>query len=224
MVKESRPRGGEFMTNWKLSPDAKHRLLVSTAMLGALCTGYGRRAYAACVSGPTGTYACSGALTTTQFLPSPPNSLALTVTSDATFSVIVTSGDALDLSSTQGISFTDLTGGAISGATNPPDANNGIGINANQSGGSGNLTISTGSSVAISGGDYAVNVHNSGTGTVTISTLGTVTSSHLGGMEASNTAGLGGMSITTASVTGFPAASTHPISKARCRSTRPPER
>jgi hypothetical protein len=43
------------MTMSKPSTGAKHRLLVSTAMLGVLCLGYGRRAYAAC-SGAGGTY------------------------------------------------------------------------------------------------------------------------------------------------------------------------
>ncbi len=42
------------MTSGKPSPDAKHRLLVSTAMLGALCVGYGRRAYAAACTPPGG--------------------------------------------------------------------------------------------------------------------------------------------------------------------------
>jgi hypothetical protein len=46
------------MTMSKPSTGAKHRLLVSTAMLGVLCLGYGRRAYAAC-SGAGGTYNCT---------------------------------------------------------------------------------------------------------------------------------------------------------------------
>jgi autotransporter family porin len=207
MVEESRPRGGKFMTNWKPSPDAKRRLLVSTAMLGALYTGYGRRAYAAgsCVEAPTGTYACTGAFTTSQIFDNSSGPLVVTGTSG--FGVSSTTGNAVTLGSggtTGGITFTDTDPSniAISGASNPPDTVNGIGIDAEQSAGSGNLTISTGSSVAISGGSEGVFVENiGGTGAVSITTLGTVTSTNGTGISASNSTGLGGLTINTATVT-----------------------
>ena len=183
------------MTNWKPSPDAKRRLLVSTAMLGALCTGYGRRAYAgSCVEAPPGTYACTGAFTTSQNFVNATGPLIVTGT--AGFGVSSTTGNAVTLGSsgtTGGITFTDTdpTNIAISGAANPPDAVNEIGIDAEQTAGSGNLTISTGSSVAISGGSEGVFVGNiGGTGAVSITTLGTVTSTNGTGISASNSTGL----------------------------------
>ena len=110
------------MTNWKPSPDAKRRLLVSTAMLGALYTGYGRRAYAAgsCVEAPTGTYACTGAFTTSQIFDNSSGPLVVTGTSG--FGVSSTTGNAVTLGSggtTGGITFTDTDPSniAISGAS-----------------------------------------------------------------------------------------------------------
>jgi hypothetical protein len=192
------------MTTKKQSPDAKHRLLVGTAMLGVLCSGYGRRAYAAC-TGAAGVYACSGALTTNQILPPAPNAFPLVATGDATFSVDVTTvgGNALTLSGTNGISFIDNSGGAITGGSNPPSPSNGIGIDANNSAGTGDVYIHTGSSVAISAGGYAVYAHNGGSGSVSITTLGTVTSTHQGGIKGDNGFGLAGLTINAATVTGY---------------------
>jgi hypothetical protein len=118
------------MTMSKPSTGAKHRLLVSTAMLGVLCLGYGRRAYAAC-SGAGGTYNCTGALTTTQTL----NSATLSVTTTAPFSISTTAGDAFDLTATTGsLTFTDNNTSTITGF--------GSGISATNNG-SGDLMITT---------------------------------------------------------------------------------
>jgi hypothetical protein len=133
------------MTGAPPSHGPRHRLLLSTAMLGTLCLGYGRRVYADCApSGPAGAYACSGSTTTTQSLSPAPAAAPLVVTTTPGFGVTTTTGDAFDLSTTAagtGLGFTDAYVSTISG--------NGYGINATNLG-AGNLTITaTGS---ISGG------------------------------------------------------------------------
>jgi hypothetical protein len=138
-------KGGEAMATGKLSSEARHRLLVSTAMLGALCVGYGRRAYAGC-TGTLGTYSCSGANTTTITLSPTPATSPLFVTTTSGFSVITTTGDALDLTTTSSsvpsggvdLSFTDANASTITGAHS--------GIYAKNSGPEG-LTISSNGTV-----------------------------------------------------------------------------
>ena len=112
-------------------------------MLGTLCLGYGRRAYADCApSGPAGTYACSGSTTTTQSLSPAPAGAPLVVTTTTGFGIMTTTGDALDLSATAagaGLNFTDAYASTIAG--------NEHGINATNLG-SGDLTITTTGSVS----------------------------------------------------------------------------
>ncbi len=113
-------------------------------MVGALCVGYGRRAYAAC-TGTLGTYSCSGANTTTITLARRRPQPALRY-DDLGFSVITTTGDALDLTTTSSsvpsggvdLSFTDANASTITGAHS--------GIYAKNSGPEG-LTISSNGTV-----------------------------------------------------------------------------
>jgi autotransporter family porin len=193
------PRGGEFMTMSKPSTGAKHRLLVSTAMLGVLCLGYGRRAYAAC-SGAGGTYNCTGALTATQTL----SSGTLSVTTTAPFSISTTAGDAFDLTATTGsLTFTDNNTSTITGFGSGISAtNNGsgdlmitttgtvtgngavspnAGIYAKNYGG--NLTVNT---ATVSGGRYGIYAKNYGSGALSITATGTVTGSGAYGVSADN--------------------------------------
>ena len=201
------------MTTSKPSTDAKHRLLVSTAMLGALCLGYGRRAYAAC-SGAGGTYSCTGALTATQTL----NSATLSVTTAAPFSISTAAGDAFDLTATTGsLTFTDNNASMITGF--------GSGINATNNG-SGDLTITTTGTVTgsgtggtnagvyaknyggsltvnaatVSGGRYGIYAKNYGSGALSITATGTVTGSGAYGISADNRGT--SLTIDVASVTG----------------------
>ncbi len=98
-------------------------------MLGTLCLGYGRRAYADCApSGPAGTYVCSGSTSVTQSLSPNPAAAPLVVTTSPGFSIATTTGDALDLTTTAagtGLSFADSNISSIAG--------NGYGINATNS-------------------------------------------------------------------------------------------
>src|SRR5271163_2004040 len=166
-------------------------LLLSTAMLGTLCLGYGRRAYADCAtSGPTGTYACSGSTTTTQSLSPVPAAAPLVVTTTPGFGVTTATGDAFDLSTTAagtGLNFTDANASTIAG--------NAYGINATNLG-AGDLSITTTGSV--SGGVPGITASgilakNYGAG-LTISAAGVVGVNY--GISAFNR-GSGALSITT---------------------------
>ncbi len=160
-------------------------------MLGTLCLGYGRRAYAQCApSGPAGTYSCSGSATATQSLSPSPSSAALVVTTTPGFGITTTAGDAFDLSTTAsgtGLSFTDANGSMIAGS--------GYGINAANLGG-GDLTITTTGSV--SGGVLqtvtasGIQAKNYGAG-LTISSAGVIGTNY--GISALNE-GVGALSIT----------------------------
>ena len=189
-------------------------------MLGTLCLGYGRRAYADCApSGPAGTYACSGSTTTTQSLSPAPAGAPLVVTTTPGFGVITTTGDALDLSATAagaGLSFTDAYASTIAG--------NGHGINATNLG-SGDLTITTTGSVSggvlqsttasgilaknygaaltitaagVSGTDYGISTLNKGSGALSITTTGAVYGKYNSGIAARNYGG--SLTISAASV------------------------
>jgi len=171
-------------------------------MLGTLCLGYGRRAYADCApSGSAGTYACSGSTTTTQSLSPAPASAPLVVTTTPGFGISTTTGDALDLSATvagAGLSFTDAYASTIAGA--------GHGINATNLG-SGDLTITTTGSVSggvlqstsasgilaknyggaltitaagVAGTDYGISTLNKGSGALSITTTGAGSPSLIG--------------------------------------------
>ena len=219
MIGELWPRGGEFMTNWKPLPDAKQRLLVSTAMLGALCVGYGRRAYAACVASPVGTYVCSGALTTTQsFSPGVP----LSVSTASGFSITTTAGPAFNLTSSGVGSFTDSNSSTITGFTN--------GIYMEGATGSSPITITTTGDVTgqagwgiagrTFGGNLTINANevngttygvigtmSGGSGTLSITTTGAVVEAspsglgNFAGIRAYNN-GTGDTNIQTQAVTG----------------------
>ena len=70
-----------------------------------LCGLHGRRGDA---------YTCSGALTTTQTLPTTPPQ-ALSITTSPGFSISTSSGDAFDLTGTGGLTFTDSNTSTITG-------------------------------------------------------------------------------------------------------------
>jgi autotransporter family porin len=186
------------MTIKKPSRDTKHRLLVSTAMLGALCAGYGRRAYAAC-TGAAGNYNCSGALTTTQNL----SFSSLGVTTEPPFSIITTSGDAFTLTATSGsLTFSDNNSGSPSTIT----AQAGNAISATIQGGSLALVIDTNGTITSNGtglgASNGIKSSNNGTGVTTIASYGNVTAtgSNGHGIEAFVNFGGGALSITTTGI------------------------
>ena len=200
----------------------RHRLLLTTAMLGTLCLGYGRRAYADCApSGPAGTYACSGSVTTTQILSPAPVTAPLVVTTTPGFGITTTTGDALDLSTTAagaGLGLTDAYVSTIVG--------NGYGINATNLG-AGNLAITTTGSVSggvlqnvtasgilaknygagliisaagVVGTNYGISALNKGLGDLSITTTGAVYGKYNSGIAAKNYGG--SLTISAAAVVG----------------------
>jgi autotransporter family porin len=178
------------MTAAPPSHGPRHGLLLSTAMLGTLCLGYGRRAYAACApSGTAGTYACSGSTAATQSLSPTPAAAPLIVTTTPGFGITTATGDAFDLSTTvagtglsfidnnastiagagYGINATNLGGGVLSITANGPVSGLGAGIEAKNYGTS--LTINAG---AVSGGTFGVYALNQGSGALSITTVGQI--------------------------------------------------
>ena len=150
-------------------------LLLGTALLGTLCAGYGRRAYAQCApSGAAGNYACSGTAATTQSLTPSPATAALVVTTLPGFSIVTAVGGAFNLttaSSGSGLSFTDNNASSITGQ--------GYGISATNNG-AGTLSITTSGAVTGEGGSvpgpgYGINATNNGAGALSITATGLVT-------------------------------------------------
>jgi outer membrane autotransporter protein len=144
-------------------------------MLGTLCFGYGRRAYAQCApSGPPGTYSCYGPTLTTQTLSPTPGAAPLVVITSPGFGILTTMNGALDLTTPAagaGLTFTDNNASAITGQ--------GYGISATNNGG-GPLSITTsGAVIGVSnpanGLGYGINATNNGGGALSITTTGPVT-------------------------------------------------
>src|SRR6266513_274281 len=86
----------------------KNRLLVSTAMVGAVF-GYGRQAYAACVNSGGTTYLCSGANAAAQTV----NANEAAVSTAAGFGVNTAVGNAITITGDGALSFTDTHASVI---------------------------------------------------------------------------------------------------------------
>ncbi|MFB9983824.1 hypothetical protein ACFSQQ_04775 [Mesorhizobium kowhaii] len=186
----------------------RNRMVLGTALAAsAFLGGYTRRAYAACLAnegGPAGTYTCSGDTTTTQTLPPLGSPVTvLNVTTDNTFSITTAAGNALTLTGTGGLTFSDyasgdpnfstITGfvsgivarnyssGALSITTTGTVTGNnlsspgfgGIGIYAHNYVGTTDLTIRAADA---SGAGNGINAINQGTGALSITASGTVAS------------------------------------------------
>lgn len=170
------------------------RLALSAAITTALFSGYGgRKAYAACVVSPVGTYTCSGAETTTQTI-NTINPSAITITTSPGFSLNTAAGDGFDIdtgAATLGLTFTDNNSSTITGANYGIDALN-----------SGTGALSSTTTGAVTGtSQYGIRARNTATGTdLTINTA-SVTGGN-GGILAANF-GTGALSITSSgAVTG----------------------
>ncbi|TPJ41394.1 hypothetical protein [Mesorhizobium sp. B2-6-5] len=199
------------------APSLRNRLVLGTALatsafLGGY-RGYVRRAYANC-SGAGGIYTCSNVTTTTQTLPplgSPPT--VLSVTTDNSFSISTAAGNALTLTGTGGLTFSDFASGdpnfsTITGfysgivarnyssgalsitATGTVTGNNlsspgfgGIGIYAHNYVGTTDLTIRAADA---SGAGNGIKAINQGTGALSITASGTVTSTSYPSIAAAN--------------------------------------
>ncbi|MGJ8535273.1 MAG: autotransporter outer membrane beta-barrel domain-containing protein [Alphaproteobacteria bacterium] len=173
----------------------KAQLAVSTAMASVVLLGYGgRNAFADCAGGG-GTYLCSAYTNTTQTLTGAP----LTVTTASDFEIITATGDALNLTGTGGLSFTDSNASTITGydsgirsanlasgalsitTTGVVTGQNNDGIFARNSGT--DLTIEA---TEVDGNRHGILARNNGSGALSITATGLVTGLTEYGIYAQN--------------------------------------
>ncbi len=129
--------------------------MMTTALTVPALFGYGtRQAYALC-TGPTDNTVCSGNLTTTQSVSG--NNASIRMDTGATVTMVA--GNAISITGTGDLSFTNTDGGAISGSLN------GLFISAS-GGGADTVTVTT--TQAVSGGQRGIFASNAGTGALTI--------------------------------------------------------
>jgi outer membrane autotransporter protein len=199
-------------TKFSFHRSVKKQLTISTALAGAILSGYGaRKSYAGDCSGGPNTYTCSGAATggdTAQILSGAP----LTVTTTSGFGISTATGTAFDLTGSNGLEFNDSYGSDITGATFGIDAGNttnslsitttghvegvsGYGIYANNSGI--DLTINAAS---VTGNYDGINAANNGSGVLSITTTGHVEGASDDGIFAINRGT--NLTINAASATG----------------------
>lgn len=173
----------------------KAQLAVSTAMASVVLLGYGgRNAFADCAGGG-GTYLCSAYTNTTQTLTGAP----LTVTTASDFEIITATGDALNLTGTGGLSFTDSNASTITGygsgirsanlasgalsitTTGVVTGQNNDGIYAQNYGT--DLTIKA---AEVDGDRYGILARNNGSGALSITATGPITGQIYSGIYARN--------------------------------------
>ncbi len=214
-------RGPRVNTSLESSSPRKNslrvRLAMTTALAGILFSYGGRQVYAGTCTGGGGIYSCSGAANPVTDVTQMLNSGGpLTVTTTAGFGIDTTAGvftNAIELTGSSGISFTDNNSAAISGS--------GYGIYALNSG-TGSIAITTTGTVTGTGtfaiyadnsatGSLAINAHkisglrgiyadNSGTGTTNVNVTGTVNTTDFGiYVDNSNTSG--DITISTGAIT-----------------------
>jgi outer membrane autotransporter protein len=168
--------------------------------------------------GGSGTYLCSGEITTTQSL-SPPAGQILTVNTTEQISIVTATGNALNLSNSAGdfgLSFTDTYGSTITGATAGISARNngfsslsitttgdvtginGRGIDAYHSANGGDLTIEA---AAVTGRTNGIYANNKSSGGVSITASGSVASTTNDGIYANNSSAGTGVTIQAVDVT-----------------------
>ncbi len=192
--------------------------LKAGALLVSLSSGYGR-AFAGSCTGAGGTYLCGGAasggdLTQTINIAQP-----LTVTTSPFFGIdtSTSSGDALNLFSQSGLTFTDANASTIIGGedgivavnygnfglsittTGSVTGTSGIGIWTDNRVSGTALTISAAS---VTGGDDGINANNSGTGHLSITATGSVEGISDTGILAYNSTSGTDLTIKAANVTG----------------------
>jgi len=169
----------------------KNTVVLGTA-LAASFIGYGRRAYSACVPGPTGTYTCSGHFDST-----------VSFTRTNFLNILFAAGSSVNTTGTGGNGVYGRTDGG-NGNLTISDQNHGVNITGAANGiaarvdSVGALFITTSGNVSGQGalgyGIYAINATFYGTG-LTINAAGQVSGSRTG-IYAATGGGSGAMSIT----------------------------
>jgi autotransporter-associated beta strand protein len=137
-------------------------MLTSAVMMSTICA-YGRRAYGACINVGGSNFECSGASTAQSI-----NAANAAVTTLPGFSVMTGSSNALSITGTGDLSYTDTN-------ASPLDATAGNGLNVFSSAvGAGSITIDTNG--PITARNYGIRGRNLGTGALSITVDGDVTS------------------------------------------------
>ncbi|MGH6736431.1 MAG: autotransporter domain-containing protein [Methyloceanibacter sp.] len=177
----------------------RRRLLLSSTMLAAALTGYGRSAYGQQVCDPQGgqVFLCDGVSVETQDLTNQNNATVNTV---AGFSVNTqgTSGNAISITGDGALSYTDPNGSSLRGY----DISLLINSGGDDGGTPGSVLIDTNGTLI--GGTYGILAGNSGTGAITITTTnGLVQGNGLDGIYAYNSIAGTDITITTGSVAGM---------------------
>lgn len=135
-------------------------------MLAGAVGGYGRRAYAACVSVGGSNFECSGASTAQSISAANANVFTL-----PGFSVTTVSSNALAITGSGDLSYTDTN-------FSPLTATSGNGLNVSNAAGPGSITINTNG--AVTARNYGIRSRNFGTGALSITANGDVISTGTG--------------------------------------------
>jgi outer membrane autotransporter protein len=154
----------------------RRHLLLSTMLASAL-TGYGRRAYAACVASVPPTFVCSGANANEQSINNVDDATVSTV---AGFSVNTADFSAIRITGDGALSYTDTYASPLTAA------NRALFINSNgdvSGGNPGSVTVNTNGT--LTGGYYGIFARNFGSGALHITANGDVTASNLSPLSAS---------------------------------------
>src|SRR5688572_788646 len=107
------------------TPVFRRQLLLSTALAASALTGYGRRAYGACVNTVGSTFECSGAETTQQNILNIDNATVLTVPPG--FSVNTADPIAVQITGDGALSYTDVNASALAASTTALSIRSGAG-------------------------------------------------------------------------------------------------
>ncbi|MDP1908084.1 MAG: hypothetical protein Q8K85_07275, partial [Hyphomicrobium sp.] len=140
----------------------RQHLLLSSTIVAGMVSAYGRRAYAACVGGPT-VFVCSGASTAQSI-----NAANAAVSTLAGFSVTTGSSNALSISGSGDLSYTDTNASPLTAT-----AGNGLNVSGTTVA-PGSITINTNG--VITARNYGIRGRNLGTGALSITVNGDVTS------------------------------------------------
>ena len=153
------------------------QFLLSTTVLVAALSAYGRRAYGDCVAGTPPTFTCSGANTTQQTITFDD----ATVSTVPGFSVVTADPRAVSITGDGALSYTDANDSTLTAA----DTALYIRSNGDVTGGNpGSITVDTNG--ALTGGNFGVDARNYGSGALSITANGDVTATSITGIYARN--------------------------------------
>jgi hypothetical protein len=165
----------------------RRQFLLSTTMLVGALTGYGGRAYGACVAGTPPNFICSGANANQQTITLDD----ATVSTVAGFSVVTLDPRAVSISGDGAISYTDVNYSPLTAATTALyiASNGDVPL-----GNPGSVTVDTNGT--LTGGLYGILAFNSGSGALSVTANGDVTGTNYTGILARNFSGTD-LSVTT---------------------------